>query len=257
MVLATKGGVDPKLMLEILDNSAAKSGLISYKAPFVFARNFTANFSVKWMHKDIGLDAGERSGAEMFPCSLTGADPPAFQTAIAAGHGDEDICSTIKVLEELADVEVISKNKYKEKSCFQKWNLLLLEIKPGGNSTKAETNLWIKTPEAILPGARKGLRGPSKKQTPNELRILTSNVAFCLIPRFIPAYEKLYICLPRGFKHHVLKWQSSPDEEQLPFWGLRAPIGTNTLDVVRRNRLPVSVYSGGGPQYRNSHHPDT
>ena len=36
MVLATKGGIDPKLMLEILDNSAAKSGLISYKAPFVF-----------------------------------------------------------------------------------------------------------------------------------------------------------------------------------------------------------------------------
>ena len=29
MVLATKGGVDPELMLDILDNSAAKSGLIS------------------------------------------------------------------------------------------------------------------------------------------------------------------------------------------------------------------------------------
>ncbi|HEV2444971.1 MAG TPA: NAD(P)-dependent oxidoreductase, partial [Candidatus Sulfopaludibacter sp.] len=52
MVLATKGGVDPKLMLEILDNSAAKSGLISYKAPFVFRRDFQANFSTKWMHKD-------------------------------------------------------------------------------------------------------------------------------------------------------------------------------------------------------------
>ena len=37
MVLATKGGIDPNLMLEILDNSAAKSGLISYKAPFVLA----------------------------------------------------------------------------------------------------------------------------------------------------------------------------------------------------------------------------
>jgi hypothetical protein len=23
----------------------------------------------------------------------------------------------------------------------------------------------------------------------------------------LPAYEKLYICLPRGFKHHVLKWR--------------------------------------------------
>ena len=31
-------------MLEILDNSAAKSGLISYKAPFVFDRDFTTNF---------------------------------------------------------------------------------------------------------------------------------------------------------------------------------------------------------------------
>ena len=44
MVLAAKGGVDPKLMLEILDNSAAKSGLISYKAPFVFRRDFQPTF---------------------------------------------------------------------------------------------------------------------------------------------------------------------------------------------------------------------
>ncbi len=45
MVLAMKGGVDPNLMLEILDNSAAKSGLISYKAPFVLRRDFTPNFA--------------------------------------------------------------------------------------------------------------------------------------------------------------------------------------------------------------------
>src|SRR6266536_5576880 len=105
MVLATKGGLDPKLMLEILDNSAAKSGLISYKAPFVFARNFTTNFSVKWMHKDIGLmlESGEELGV---PLLLTGLTHQLFQTAISAGHGDEDICSTIKVLEEFAGVEV-------------------------------------------------------------------------------------------------------------------------------------------------------
>src|ERR1700761_4190491 len=44
IVLATKGGIAPELMLEILNNSAAKSGLISYKAPFIFARDFHANF---------------------------------------------------------------------------------------------------------------------------------------------------------------------------------------------------------------------
>ena len=105
MVLATKGGMDPKLMLEILDNSAAKSGLIAYKAPFVFKRDFTTNFSVKWMHKDIGLML--ESGQELdVPLPLTGLTRQLFQTAITTGHGDEDICSTIKVLEDLVGVQV-------------------------------------------------------------------------------------------------------------------------------------------------------
>jgi len=105
MVLAVKGGVDPKLMLDILDNSAAKSGLINYKAPFVFRRDFSANFSVKWMDKDIGLmlDSGKELGVPLF---LTGLTRQLFQAAIAKGHENEDICSTIKVLEEMAGVEV-------------------------------------------------------------------------------------------------------------------------------------------------------
>jgi len=40
MVLAAKAGVDPELMLDILDNSAAKSGLVSAKAPLVLRRAF-------------------------------------------------------------------------------------------------------------------------------------------------------------------------------------------------------------------------
>jgi 3-hydroxyisobutyrate dehydrogenase-like beta-hydroxyacid dehydrogenase len=105
MVLAMKGGVEPKLMLDILDNSAAKSGLINYKAPFVFRRDFQANFSTKWMDKDIELmlDSGKELGV---PLLLTGLTRQLFQAAIAAGHADEDMCSTIKVLEELAGVEV-------------------------------------------------------------------------------------------------------------------------------------------------------
>ena len=105
MVLATKGGVDPKLMLDILDNSAAKSGLISYKAPFVFRRDFQPNFSVKWMHKDIGLmlDSGKELSVPLMLTSLTNQ---IFQAAVSEGHAEDDICSTIKVLEDLAGVEV-------------------------------------------------------------------------------------------------------------------------------------------------------
>jgi 3-hydroxyisobutyrate dehydrogenase/2-hydroxy-3-oxopropionate reductase len=105
MVLATKGGVDPKLMLEVLTNSAAKSGLIDFKAPYVFRRDFSPQFAVKWMDKDIGLMLD--SGRELnVPLPLTGLTRQMFQAAIATGHADEDICSTIKVLESIAGVEV-------------------------------------------------------------------------------------------------------------------------------------------------------
>ena len=78
MVLAAKGGVEPKLMLEILTNSAAKSGLIDYKAPFIFRRDFATNFSVKWMHKDIGLML--QSGEELnVPLPLTALTRQIFQ----------------------------------------------------------------------------------------------------------------------------------------------------------------------------------
>jgi 3-hydroxyisobutyrate dehydrogenase/2-hydroxy-3-oxopropionate reductase len=107
MVLATKAGVEPKLMLEVLANSAAKSGLIEFKAPYVFRRDFSTNFSVKWMHKDIGLML--ESAQELnVPLPLTSLTRQMFQAAISTGHGDEDICSTIKVLEGLSGVEVKS-----------------------------------------------------------------------------------------------------------------------------------------------------
>lgn len=105
LVLSTKAGVDPELMLTILDNSAAKSGLISYKAPFVLQRNFETNFSVKWMHKDIGLMLESAQELDV-PLPLTGLTQQMFRAAIAKGHGEEDICSTIKVLEDFAGIEV-------------------------------------------------------------------------------------------------------------------------------------------------------
>lgn len=106
MVLATKAGVDPALMLDILDNSAAKSGLISFKAPYVFRRDFTTNFSTRWMHKDIGLMLDSAQNLNV-PLPLTGLTHQLFQLAIAKGVADDDMCSTIKVLEDLAGVQVV------------------------------------------------------------------------------------------------------------------------------------------------------
>lgn len=107
MVLATKAGVSPQLMFEILDNSAAKSGLIAFKAPYVFKRDFDAAFPLKWMRKDIGLmlESGRELGV---PLPSTGLVHELFSAGVAKGHGDEDIIAAIKLFEELAGVVVES-----------------------------------------------------------------------------------------------------------------------------------------------------
>jgi 3-hydroxyisobutyrate dehydrogenase/2-hydroxy-3-oxopropionate reductase len=105
IVLSTKAGVDPELMVDILMNSAARSGLIEAKAPLVFRREFSPAFSVKWMHKDVGLmlDSGKELGVPLF---LTGLTHQILENAICQGFGEEDIASTIKPLEKAARVEV-------------------------------------------------------------------------------------------------------------------------------------------------------
>jgi 3-hydroxyisobutyrate dehydrogenase-like beta-hydroxyacid dehydrogenase len=105
MVLATKAGVPPALMLDILNNSAAKSGLISFKAPYILDRNFTTNFSTKWMHKDVSmaLDSGR---ANNVPLPITALTQQMFQAAISAGFGELDFCSTIRIVEGWAGIEV-------------------------------------------------------------------------------------------------------------------------------------------------------
>jgi 3-hydroxyisobutyrate dehydrogenase-like beta-hydroxyacid dehydrogenase len=106
-VLSTKGGVPPRLMLEIINNSAAKSGLVALKAPLIFERKFDPNFSVKWLEKDMALML--ESAAELnVPAPLTALSRQLYRAAIAKGYGEDDIGGSIRVLEEVAGCEVVS-----------------------------------------------------------------------------------------------------------------------------------------------------
>jgi 3-hydroxyisobutyrate dehydrogenase/2-hydroxy-3-oxopropionate reductase len=105
IVLATKGGIEPQLMLEILNSSAAKSGLISYKAPFILARDFHANFSTKWMAKDVGM-ALEQGKMLNVPLPVTAVTEQMLRATISEGRGDDDFCSMIQVLENWAGVVI-------------------------------------------------------------------------------------------------------------------------------------------------------
>ena len=105
LLLATKAGIAPELMIEILENSAAKSGLATYKAPFILNRDFTTNFSTKWMHKDVGFALDLAKSLDL-PLPVTAVTHQMLQATIAKGWGDDDFCSAIRVLEDWAGIIV-------------------------------------------------------------------------------------------------------------------------------------------------------
>ena len=105
LVLAAKAGIPPELMVEILENSAAKSGLLSFKAPFMMARDFSTNFSTRWMHKDVGL-ALETGREHNVPLPVTAVTEQMLRATMAKGWADDDFCSALRVLEEWAGVVI-------------------------------------------------------------------------------------------------------------------------------------------------------
>jgi len=105
LVLAAKAGIKPSVMYDILQNSAAKTGILEYKSAAIFKRNWATNFSLKWMHKDIGLmlESGKEMGVPLPGLAIV---HQLFGASIARGHGEEDYASVITLLEEWAGVQV-------------------------------------------------------------------------------------------------------------------------------------------------------
>lgn len=107
LVLSTKGGVAPEVMIDILNNTGARSGYVSNKAASVLQRDFSTTFSVRWMEKDLGL-AVEVAAELGVPLFTTSASQQQLRSAIAMGYGDEDICGSIRALEDIASCQVKS-----------------------------------------------------------------------------------------------------------------------------------------------------
>src|SRR5438874_716143 len=53
LTLARKLGVEEQKLFSLIQSSMVRSGVVDYKMPFVEKRDFTANFPLRLMHKDI------------------------------------------------------------------------------------------------------------------------------------------------------------------------------------------------------------
>jgi len=104
-VLATKAGVRPETMLEIIQSSMARANLTDFKAPFIFKGDFTPYFPLKLMHKDLEL-AMEAAYAQNVPMPTTAAVKETYAAAKAQGKGNLDYAAVVTFLEDLAGVKV-------------------------------------------------------------------------------------------------------------------------------------------------------
>jgi 3-hydroxyisobutyrate dehydrogenase-like beta-hydroxyacid dehydrogenase len=105
LTLAAKLGVDAGNLVQLVNASMVKSGVVEYKAPFVLNRDFSPNFPLRLMRKDILLALEAAKEARVKLPGLETVEE-IYEMAIEDGHADLDYAATLLLLEKWAGVEV-------------------------------------------------------------------------------------------------------------------------------------------------------
>ena len=105
LTLATKLGVDSQQLVSLIEATMVKSGVVEYKAPFVLQRDFTPNFPLRLMHKDIRLALEAAKEARVKLPGLETVEE-IYEMATEDGHKDLDYAATLTLLEKWAGVQV-------------------------------------------------------------------------------------------------------------------------------------------------------
>jgi 3-hydroxyisobutyrate dehydrogenase-like beta-hydroxyacid dehydrogenase len=101
LTLTRSLGVDPKILLNLINQSMVRSGVIDYKAPFVLSRDFSPNFPLRLMLKDMHLMLAAASEQNVqLPGLKTLLD--VYNETKADGHENLDYAATLLTLEKRA-----------------------------------------------------------------------------------------------------------------------------------------------------------
>jgi 3-hydroxyisobutyrate dehydrogenase-like beta-hydroxyacid dehydrogenase len=98
LTLAKRLGVQPEKLIELIQASMVRSGVIDYKAQFVLQHDWTPNFPMRLMEKDLNL---VKEAAAQQKLALPGLESvrAVYEKARAAGKSDLDYAATLDVIE--------------------------------------------------------------------------------------------------------------------------------------------------------------
>jgi len=100
LALTGKLGVPPEILVDLINSSMIKSGVTDYKASFVLKQDWSPNFPLRLMLKDIHLmlDAAKQQKLEL--PSLQQIEK-IYQKAVDAGHANDDYAVTVETVKQL------------------------------------------------------------------------------------------------------------------------------------------------------------
>lgn len=104
MILSKKLNLDTEIIKEIISNSAAKSGISEFKLNSISKKDYSPNFSLKNMNKDLNHAlnlANETKSSLVLSSSLKSI----YNSGITNGFSEEDFSSLYKINEILNDIK--------------------------------------------------------------------------------------------------------------------------------------------------------
>jgi 3-hydroxyisobutyrate dehydrogenase len=105
MLLATRAGVDPRKVLEVVQASGFRSPYFDFKGQALLRRDFETHFAIDLMAKDLGLFL-DSAASNRVPTPTAAILRQCYEMARAAGKGEQDIGAVITVFEQLVGVEI-------------------------------------------------------------------------------------------------------------------------------------------------------
>jgi len=108
LVLGTKAGADPELMLDVIKDGTARCWMLDNRAPTMLKRDFTTRFKARFHHKDLGisLDLAKDFGV---PLPVTALVHQLFGALKAKDRGELDHSAIITLYEDMAGIQVKAK----------------------------------------------------------------------------------------------------------------------------------------------------
>jgi 3-hydroxyisobutyrate dehydrogenase-like beta-hydroxyacid dehydrogenase len=100
LALTGKLGVPAEKLVELIQSSMIRSGVTDYKSSFVLKQDWSANFPLRLMLKDIHLMLEAAQQANVQLPALKEIEK-VYQKAVEAGHADDDYAATVETVRNL------------------------------------------------------------------------------------------------------------------------------------------------------------